>query len=344
MSRVANWARGVFANGIGLFIGSITDGQFLKRSGSTVTSAAVVAADLNLTSNQRVIGRNAAGLGAQPASELSASTVLDWVGSTRGQILYRGALSWSALSIGSAGKMVYSATDPAWGSIYWDESNKRLGINASSPQQGLDTGTGKITGGTNSGSYRTVIDPSGDPTFATVDITYPSAGKLRFAEVSVIGTNDIFFQAVGGATSYLMLECFAGAGVFICSANNDAPVLLGTNRTERLRVTDQQVVYSVGLKLRRQTTAVSVTITHGHCILGVTSTAAPRTITLPSASTAGAGSYIIIKDESGGAAANNITVQRAGADNVDGGTTATINTNYGSVTLYSDGTSKWFTV
>lgn len=78
--------------------------------------------------------------------------------------------------------------------------------------------------------------------------------------------------------------------------------------------------------------------------IAVTSTAAPRTITLPAASGVPAGRTITVKDESGAAGTNNITVSRAGADTIDGATTKVISANYGSVTLYSDGVSKWFTV
>jgi len=77
--------------------------------------------------------------------------------------------------------------------------------------------------------------------------------------------------------------------------------------------------------------------------IGVTSTAAPRTITLPAASAVTAGRTYVVKDESGAAGTNNITVARAGADTIDGATSKVINTNYGSVMLYSDGVSKWFT-
>jgi len=50
------------------------------------------------------------------------------------------------------------------------------------------------------------------------------------------------------------------------------------------------------------------------------------------------GRYIVIKDETGNAAANNITISGAGVL-IDGLSTAVINTNYASLTLYSDGTN-----
>jgi len=76
----------------------------------------------------------------------------------------------------------------------------------------------------------------------------------------------------------------------------------------------------------------------------VTSTAAARTITLPLANAVPAGWQTTVKDESGGALTNNITIARAGADTIDGATSNVINLNYGSRTVYSDGVSKWFII
>jgi len=79
-------------------------------------------------------------------------------------------------------------------------------------------------------------------------------------------------------------------------------------------------------------------------VIAVTSTAAARTITLPLANTVPAGWQITVKDESGGALTNNITIARAGSDLIEGATSNSINTNYGSRTLYSDGVSNWFLI
>lgn len=83
------------------------------------------------------------------------------------------------------------------------------------------------------------------------------------------------------------------------------------------------------------------TATSPQAIIGVTNTAAPRTVTLQTA-TLLSGRTIIVKDESGLAGTNNITVATQGAETIDGAATFVINTNYGLVRLYSDGTN-WFT-
>ncbi|MBF0387314.1 MAG: hypothetical protein HQL20_05600 [Candidatus Omnitrophica bacterium] len=79
--------------------------------------------------------------------------------------------------------------------------------------------------------------------------------------------------------------------------------------------------------------------TSGEVIIGVTSTAAARTITLANADKV-AGRIIMVKDESGAAATNNITVQ-AEAGTIDGAANVVISANYGVVRVYSDG-SNWF--
>lgn len=101
---------------------------------------------------------------------------------------------------------------------------------------------------------------------------------------------------------------------------------------------------SQGLNLfPRIATAISYTALVTDYIIGVTSTAAARTITLPTAAAAGKGRIFIIKDESGAAGTNNITIDGNGAETIDGAATKVISTNYGVVRIYSNGTA-WFTI
>lgn len=71
--------------------------------------------------------------------------------------------------------------------------------------------------------------------------------------------------------------------------------------------------------------------------VGVSNTSSARTITMPNANMA-VGQQWTIKDESGGAFTNNITISGNGA-NIDGGSTTLLNTNYGAVTLYWNGSA-----
>lgn len=70
---------------------------------------------------------------------------------------------------------------------------------------------------------------------------------------------------------------------------------------------------------------------------------APTTINLPLASEYPQTTPLYIKDKQGTAATNNITIQTSGADTIESyGASITINTNYGSAILLSDGTSGWY--
>lgn len=91
-------------------------------------------------------------------------------------------------------------------------------------------------------------------------------------------------------------------------------------------------------------TAVSstpYTVTAEQRIFGVTSTAA-ITINLRAAATAGAGAWIVVKDESGNRT-NAITIDGSGAETIDGATTYVLANAYEAVTLYCDG-SNWFAI
>jgi hypothetical protein len=77
-------------------------------------------------------------------------------------------------------------------------------------------------------------------------------------------------------------------------------------------------------------------------IISITDTTVPRSVTIStediqSGSTANPREFVI-KDESGGAGTNNITISGE-TGNIDGGASVTINQNYGSFGIYSDGTN-----
>ena len=97
------------------------------------------------------------------------------------------------------------------------------------------------------------------------------------------------------------------------------------------------------LVITRTATAASYTALSTDTYIGVTSTAVARTITLPAAATVESDKLYIIKDESGAAGTNNITIDGNASETIDGQATATIGTNYGSRTIFCDG-SNWFTI
>lgn len=99
----------------------------------------------------------------------------------------------------------------------------------------------------------------------------------------------------------------------------------------------------LGSKINGRTTNASYQIQLTDFLIAVTDVATVRTITLPKPTVAGPFKVFIIKDASGSAATTTITVSPNGTELINGDTTTTISTNYGSIGVYTDGVN-WFIV
>lgn len=146
-----------------------------------IANDAVTYAKIQNVTNQRILGRNSAGSG--DVEETTTSQVLDWIGSTQGQILYRGASGWAVLSPGTSGQVLQTngaAADPSWATV------STGGITSLNSQTGAtqtfanDTNV-TITSATNthtlgwSGTLSNARGGTGTGTYATGDILYASA-------------------------------------------------------------------------------------------------------------------------------------------------------------------------
>jgi hypothetical protein len=96
-----------------------------------------------------------------------------------------------------------------------------------------------------------------------------------------------------------------------------------------------------GFIVNRTAVSANYTVLASDYIVAYTSTSSAFAATLPAAATGNAGQVWIVKDESGAAATNNITVKTSGGtiDGVAAGTGKVINTNYGVLRVYSNGTN-----
>lgn len=105
----------------------------------------------------------------------------------------------------------------------------------------------------------------------------------------------------------------------------------------------QMLVFTRGMRVPYSSTAISATVlAPSSYISGVTSVSSPRTITLPAASTMGAGRMLVIKDETGAASVTNyIRIQPSGGQTIDGESYYDIVVPYESVMIYTNGTN-WF--
>ena len=76
--------------------------------------------------------------------------------------------------------------------------------------------------------------------------------------------------------------------------------------------------------------------------IAFTSLSAPRTVSLPQASTFPTGTLLAVFDESGACSATNtITLARSASDTIDGAASAVLSSAYGYLALQSNGSAKW---
>lgn len=140
--------------------------------------------------------------------------------------------------------------------------------------------------------------------------------------IGPVGANNWELCAFDGTTG----QVIKGADVYVDASGN---LGVGTdNPNSRLMVTGS-------VSFNPTITATDYTATDADFVIYVTDTSSARTITLPSTGAHGGRMYYIA-DASGGAAANNITVVRAGSNTIQGATSYVIRSNYGGVLIQAD--------
>lgn len=106
--------------------GILTDSStidFTYNDGANTITAIVIDGSITMAklanlATQRVIGRNTGGTGVPEA--VTASQVLDWVGSTLGSVLYRDSGGWNVLGPGTNGfflKTLGAGSAPVWAAV-----------------------------------------------------------------------------------------------------------------------------------------------------------------------------------------------------------------------------------
>ncbi|MEK7585826.1 MAG: hypothetical protein AAB477_01145 [Patescibacteria group bacterium] len=214
---------------------SATTGTIGLMTGNGLTSGNI----LSLTSS------SAAATTGQKGLNVALTGALTGAQTTYGGYFSNTRTGASAVNVGA-----YFTASGATGANYaaiFDAGN--VGIGTTTPQDRLDVGTGRITGGTNSASFRNYLNLSSTAGWASADIVFPGgcssgcgafsagAGIFRSAQLSFVGTNDIFFQLVPLTTSgYGYLEAWNSAGLILGTGNNTSPIIFKPNRTEYMRI------------------------------------------------------------------------------------------------------------
>lgn len=134
--------------------GAATSGNYLRGNGTNFVSAAIAAGDLPLCSSSafgacKVDGTTItasagvittasttiAGTSVAPGGSITATTILDSIGSTQGMVLYRNATTWVALSPGTNGQLLTSGGAAA--NVSWTTATGTGSVTSITPGNGL---------------------------------------------------------------------------------------------------------------------------------------------------------------------------------------------------------------
>jgi hypothetical protein len=152
---------------------------------------------------------------------------------------------------------------------------------------------------------------------------------------------------VTGATALASTLAVTGASTFTGATTHNGDVTLGNALADSIDVNGTADLASVRFSgyingTIKDTPADYTVIAGTDHFVTVSNTDSARTVYLPTAASVGTGGIIVVKDKSGAANSNNITVEGAGDETIDGAANNAIATAYGSLRLITDG-SNWFT-
>jgi hypothetical protein len=139
-------------------------------------------------------------------------------------------------------------------------------------------------------------------------------------------------------TNFLYIN--SQSAMYTAAASDDNSILIGNINQAKVQIGP----YTIGPGApggNQKIADVNYTVLPTDGTVMYTTLTAARTVTLPAANAVPAGYRILIMDMAGTATANNITINRAGADTIQGGVSTSITLNWGDKELVSDGTSKW---
>ena len=214
-----------------------------------------------------------------------------------------------------------------------------VGIGTDDPQYALDV-RGHISIGSMGGAYIMVHnDPDTYIRFGAAgsDSIRLTAGNINFLEIDENGRDWVVFNSASADVDFQVRTQANTASLYVEGSTDR--VGIGTSVPTHTLTTAGNTHLSGGLVHKHTTVAANYTASASDYVLGVSTT--PVSIEL-NASSFARGQVLLVKDESGTAAvASTITLAPPGGQTIDGATTATLESPYGAVFVYTNG-SNWF--
>lgn len=171
---------------------------------------------------------------------------------------------------------------------------------------------------------------------ATEDATVGNYGSTNTVDLATYAIAGSIYTGTRAKIAY-SAESHVFKADSATGQNNTAPTVAVINATG--------LELSAGLKIKaRHGQTGIVTAAVSDIYIGCDSSGGVVTVNLPTAISAGSGKQLIIKDESGAATINNISIVGNGGDLIDGSGTQSLVVNYEAVTLICDGAGEWFII
>ncbi|NDG29275.1 hypothetical protein EB118_04130 [bacterium] len=168
--------------------------------------------------------------------------------------------------------------------------------------------------------------------------------------VNGLGQHDITVRAGSGITGNKDGGDLTLAGGTASGSGTHGEIVVQVAGSEIARFEKESVLkLSGGLKVKSLHNAVGtldiITVALNDYYIGVDCSSAAKRVDLPSAATAEAGKVYVVKDESGDATTNNISVYPNGTDKIDGLASAEVlAVDNESITLVCNGVDGWFII
>lgn len=168
----------------------------------------------------------------------------------------------------------------------------------------------------------------------------PAAGLNINADVSIQSHNLTSLRSTRYTNQNATL---AGSGDLDCVYFKSGDLWINNGSGTPVQITggvSVNVTASNNYSTKFLTTNYTINSSDGY-ILFSCNTGAAIILTLPLANSVPAGRFYLVKDRTGTAHTNNVTINPAGSDTIDALSTLKLIANLGAVALVSDGTSNW---
>jgi hypothetical protein len=211
---------------------------------------------------------------------------------------------------------------------------------------------------TNASDNRLITSVDSDSFNGEANLTFDGTDLELTGALNISGnilvSNDVTTGSKAGPGSYLALDTnnkvvlATGGGGGSVSINNDANNRITTaggdgsiNGEANLTFDGSTLVISAGLVLKRRAVTSTTTASATDYYLAIRA-GGDLDVRLPDASTLTAGHTFVMKDELGTGVAHNIAISASGDQTIDGNNFILLNSPFGAINLYTNGSDGYF--